>query len=607
MRVVLINMPFASLAMPSLALTQLSAVMEGLGERVQTETLYLNLDFARYLGNRSDYSHALEDAGFMTGFGDWFFRQVAFPDADDNSEAYLDRYYFGDHEVSRRMRHVLAAKREGLAAFLDERIEEYGLEQADVIGFTALFSQTVASFAMARRLKLANPELVTVIGGPACEGVMGQEFAAKVPQIDYVFSGPGLVSFPEFIRRRLDGNPDPGSGIDGVFSGKESRNSAGAAGEDLDIDDNVRLDYGPFLDKVEAIYPDGEIEPCLLFETSRGCFWAERSACTFCGLNGLRRRHRCMTPGNATEQIRSLFEWVPRCSNFIAVDTILPQSYLHEVFPVLKAPAGMRIMYEVRPDLNEAEIKLLYDAGVVALQPGIESLSTATLKLMRKGTTAFRNITFLKSAAKHATHLDWNLLLFSPGEEEPTYEKYLRNLPRFMHLTPPNGAFPINFVRYSRYFEAPEEYDLQLEPQDFYALTYPFPPDSIRNIAQHFLDRKAITEVQDAWLARVNEAVSHWRDRWLGGDGKPQARLCFLEDEGGASVYDSRSGDEREHDLTPQAELMLRHLERPATIEDVAEALEEISGLDAAREIAYLNNRGLLFEENGRYMSLVLQ
>ena len=95
MRVVLINMPFASLAMPSLALTQLSAVMEGLGERVQTETLYLNLDFARYLGNRSDYSHALEDAGFMTGFGDWFFRQVAFPDADDNSEAYLDRYYFG--------------------------------------------------------------------------------------------------------------------------------------------------------------------------------------------------------------------------------------------------------------------------------------------------------------------------------------------------------------------------------------------------------------------------------------------------------------------------------------------------------------------------------
>lgn len=607
MRVVLINMPFASLAMPSLALTQLSAVMGEVGERVQTETLYLNLDFAHYIGDRSDYSHALTDAGFMTGFGDWFFRQVAFPGADDNSEAYLDRYYFDDDEVSHRLRRVIQTKREGVGAFLDDRIEEYGLAEADVVGFTALFSQTVASFAMAQRLKMVNPDLLTVIGGPACEGVMGQEFASKVPQIDYVFSGPGLVSFPEFVRRRLDGDPDPGSGIDGVFSESTPPGSVSQVGADLDVDSNVSLDYGPFLDKLEASCPDGEIKPCLLFETSRGCFWAERSVCTFCGLNGLRRQHRAMSPRNAAEQIRSLFKWVPRCTDFIAVDTILPQGYVQDVFSELKAPPGMRIMYEVRPDLKEEEIELLYDAGVVALQPGIEALSTATLKLMRKGTTAFRNIAFLKAAANYATHLDWNLLLFSPGEDVSTCEKYLHDLPRLMHLTPPNGAFPINFVRYSRYFESPGEHNLQLKPQDFYELTYPFSPESIRNIAQHFVDHNAVTEVQDASLAGVNEAVSLWRDRWLGRDGKPQARLCFLEDEQGRSVYDSRSGEEREYELSLQAASMLRLLEKPATIEGLAEALGDFSGLDAAREIAYLNSRGLVFEENGRYMSLVLE
>ena len=607
MRVVLINMPFASLAMPSLALTQLSAVVKEAGEHVRTKTLYLNLDFARYMGSTADYAHALDDTGFMTGVGDWLFRQVAFPDSEDNRRAYFDRYYFEDDETTRRLRHILAAKREGLAAFLDERIAEYELAQADIVGFTALFSQTVASFAMARRLKQANPELVTVIGGPACEGVMGREFAAQVPQIDYVFSGPGLVSFPEFVRRRIEGRPEPGSGILGVFGKDVPPESVCPMGADLDIDVNVPLDYGSFLDKLEATCPSGEVRPCLLFETSRGCFRAERSACTFCGLNGLRRQHRSMAPRSAVAQIRSLFKWVPRCTSFIAVDTILPHGYVEDVFPGLGTPPEMKMMYEVRPDLNEAEIEQLYNAGVVALQPGIESLSTATLKLMRKGTSAFRNIAFLKAAAKYPAHLDWNLLLFSPGEEESTYEKYLRDLPRLMHLTPPNGAFPINFVRYSRYFETPETYGLQLEPQHFYALTYPFSPDAIRNIAQHFVDRGADVQAQDAWLDTLRGAVDRWRERWLGRDGKPQARLCFLADDSKETVYDSRSGEELEHDLTTPAARLLRHLQRPATVEALERTFQDVSQLNAAREIAYLNERGLLFEEGSRYMSLVVE
>ena len=607
MRLALINMPFASLSMPSLALTQLSAVLERFGDRVKTETLYLNMDFARYFGNAAAYSHALQDTGFMTGVGDWFFRQVAFPDAEDNREAYFGRYYFADDDASRMLRRVLETKREGAVAFLDELIAAHDLAQADIVGFTTLFSQTVASFAMAERLKRANPGLVTVIGGAACEGVMGQEFAKNVPQIDYVFSGPALVSFPEFIRCRLDGDTEACGGIDGVFSRETSTDELGPVGEDLDIDVNVRLDYGPFLGKLEDSFPEGEVRPCLLFETSRGCFWAEKSACTFCGLNGLRRYHRRMTPRNAVAQIRSLFEWVHRCPSFIAVDTILPRDYLEDVFPVLRAPPEMKMMYEVRPDLNEAEIELLYEAGVVALQPGIESLSTATLKLMRKGTTAFRNIAFLKAAAKHATRLEWNLLVFSPGEKESTYEEYVRDLPLLAHLAPPNGAFPINFVRYSRYFEVSEDYGLELAPQDFYALTYPFAPESIRNIAQHFVDRKADAEVMDAWLGALNKTVDCWRDRWLGRDGKPQARLCLLAAGSGMAVYDSRSGEELEHDLSPLAARVLRHLERPTTIEELNHAFQDVSGFDGRREITYLEDRGLLFEEGRRYMSLVVE
>jgi hypothetical protein len=205
-RVVLVNMPFASLSLPSLALTQLASVLRArFGARVAVETLYLNLDFARFFGDTRYYSHVVADAGFLTGVGDWFFRQCAFPAAEDNTGAYLRRFYFGDDAETRTLRGILVEKRKAAAAFLDTLIAAHGLAQADVVGFTTMFSQTVASIAMARRLKAMNPGLVTAVGGSACHGVMGHELARQVEPIDYVFSGSGLVSFPAFVQRCMAG------------------------------------------------------------------------------------------------------------------------------------------------------------------------------------------------------------------------------------------------------------------------------------------------------------------------------------------------------------------------------------------------------------------
>ena len=50
-RITLINMPFANLSLPSIALTQLKAVVEShFKEQVSINLLYLNHDFANYLG-----------------------------------------------------------------------------------------------------------------------------------------------------------------------------------------------------------------------------------------------------------------------------------------------------------------------------------------------------------------------------------------------------------------------------------------------------------------------------------------------------------------------------------------------------------------------------
>jgi len=312
-----------------------------------------------------------------------------------------------------------------------------------------------------------------------------------------------------------------------------------------------------------------------------------------------------MTARNAIRQIESLYRWVPRCLTFIAVDTAMPRRYVSAVFPSLDVPTGMEMMYEVRPELGEEELGALCAAGVTALQPGIEALSTATLKLMSKGVTAFSNIRFLKACSRHSVSLDWNLLVYSPGEEESTYEKYMGDIPLLMHLAPPTGVYPVMFVRHSRYFEDPDAYGLDLHPQDFYGLTYPFEDSITRSIANYFVDRNADVERMDACLERLNDKVIHWRMRWLGEDGRPQARLCFFEGTSRRRVYDSRAGQETEYDLSIIAGRILEALEQPAAMEDLVQRLCDVTGEEVEREMAFLLGCGLVFEEDGRYLGLV--
>ncbi len=609
-RIALINMPFARLTMPSIALTQLFAVLKAqFGAQVEVSIHYLNLDFAEFFSDTALYEHALSATALMTGIGEWFFRRSAFPDVDDNADEYFARYYYSQDEAIQALWRGLNEKRDGVDAFLDSLIDRYALSDVDLVGFTTLFSQSVASIAMARRIKEHAPDVLTVIGGAPCDAGMGMALSEHVPQFDAVFSGPALESFPQFVDHLIDGDRSACDEINGVFTqsnrdrwpGRGGESEIGIVGDVSDINDLIPLDYDSFLDDLGGAFPDGRMAPALLFETSRGCWWAEKKACTFCGLDGLQKRHRALSPENAIAHIESLYRYSSRCRIFMGVDTSLPKGYTHDVFPHLSPPEEMNLFYELRPDVTKEEIQVLVDARVRAFQPGIESLSTSSLKLMHKGISAFQNIVFLKSCSAHPLRLDWNLLVFSPGEGEAVYEKALNDMPLITHLNPPSGAYPVGFVRFSEYFEKPEVYSLDLKPKDFYGLTYPFDEQSVTNLAYHFDDCNRDPHRMNAWLDRLNDAVAAWTQRWLGADAKPQARLCFAGDDTGWAVYDSRDGEESETELSELEKRLLDYLDRPSTFVK----LEAEFGSGVESTLATFRARGWLFEENGRALSLV--
>ena len=610
-KIALINMPFANLSLPSIALTQLKAVVdERFKDRVSVDIHYLSHDFAKYLGlELYDLITGSADAQ-NAGLGDWFFRQTAFPEQANNAGVYLSRYFPFHTEEMNMLKGRVLEKRRGLDHFLDSLISKYALDQVQLVGFTSMFMQNAAAFSLARRLKEGPSKPIIVIGGANCESPMGQVIVKEVAPIDYVFSGPALKSFPEFVQHCLDDDLASVGSIKGVFTKRNYVFQTGpdAIGEEVSIDVPIDLDYQPFLERLTQYFPEGEIDPILLFETSRGCWWGERAHCTFCGLNGASMAYRAMSPDRALKQFDSLFEFAPRVSRIDAVDNILPKSYLHEVLPYLKTPENVSLFYEVKADLSESDVQTLAKARVKIIQPGIESLATSTLKLMKKGTSAFRNLALLKFCAMYGIEPAWNLLIGFPGEGADVYRKYIDDLPLLTHLFPPSGVFPVRFDRYSPYFMKSKEYGLDLHPLDYYSMIYPFPGEQLDNMAYYFSDVNLSAEYAQTvsqWIGKIREKVDFWIESWkIDDDSHPE--LSLYKDGDQNMIRDSRSGELKEYPISEASARILNLMSDTKRMGDVANEFRDVAGFDAEKEITDLREKGLLFHEDNRFISLVL-
>jgi len=140
-RIALINMPFAALNFPSLALTQLEQVVEKEHTgRVRADVHYLHHEFGQFIGIDDYQRIANSGEHFVSGLGDWLFRQVAFPDAKDNTDDYLLRYYPRTDAASVRFKRRIREVHAQLEGFLERLIDEHDLDGCQLIGLTSMFS-----------------------------------------------------------------------------------------------------------------------------------------------------------------------------------------------------------------------------------------------------------------------------------------------------------------------------------------------------------------------------------------------------------------------------------------------------------------------------------
>jgi ribosomal peptide maturation radical SAM protein 1 len=519
--VLLVCMPFGPVFSPSIGLSLLKA---GLARRgIPSRVRYFSIDFAARVGQHFYYGISSEDRPLNEDLaGEWIFagelfrftrrevgsyvRQVLRRQGD---EAEADEEGASDALVAK----ILGARRQ-VRPFLDSCTEEILRDGPRLVGFTSMYQQHTASLALAKRIKQLSPETVVVFGGANCAGAMGEETVRQFPFVDAAVSGEGDVVFPELAQRVLESRPldDLPAVLTRPPAGAERiRHEACSATTVSNLDELPDPDYSDYFQQFGASRYGREWQPSIYFEASRGCWWGQKTQCTFCGLNGPGLAYRSKSASRALAELTRLTERHPGC-NVEVTDTILDPRYFKDLLPELgRRSLGATLYWETKANLRKEQVRILRDAGVRVLQPGIESLSDAVLKLIRKGVTGLQNIQLLKWCRELGVRPFWNVIWGFPGEPPEEYARMARLIPLLTHLTPPVTYGPFRLDRFSPYYLDGERFGLtDIAPLAPYRHVYPLPDAALRNLAYYFRYRYREPRHVPGYAEPLERALETW-------------------------------------------------------------------------------------------------
>jgi ribosomal peptide maturation radical SAM protein 1 len=367
-------------------------------------------------------------------------------------------------------------------------------------------------------------------------------------------------------------------------------------------------DFSDFFEAVKASPLAARLSPAMLIETARGCWWGAKNHCTFCGLNGDTMAFRAKSAERVLQEIE---RQVARhgIRHFQAVDNIISHDYFRSLLPILKERAlGVTFFYEIKSNLRRDQVQLLREAGVLAVQPGIESLSTHVLALMKKGVTGIQNMALLKWCREFGIEAAWNLLYGFPGETGEDYDTSARYASAIPHLRPPGAVAPIRLDRFSPNFNRAEDFGIvNIRPFSLYQYIYPLPKESIANLAYFFEYEHRDGRKPENYIANMMEQVKTWKEN-AGGDLRKryneQAELMVVDTRPGRpQMMYPFNGIQREiYDYCDEIR------SRNAISEFARRKAETQDGLDEALDVflEQMENWQLMVREGSQYLSVAV-
>jgi magnesium-protoporphyrin IX monomethyl ester (oxidative) cyclase len=628
MDICLVNMPYAPVRVPSIALGILQAILEKDGFSVSS--LYPNIRFASEIGV-GEYSRLWMILRSENAIAEWTFAHIAFPEYATNAEDFLKllderNSHFLDlpDPVGR-----LLTVREKASLFVDQLAEGVLASKPKILGCTSTFFQHVSSLALLRKIREIDPAVITLMGGANCESIMGITTHRMFDWLDYVVSGEAEDIISDLIRKAFMWGTDiPKDEIPfGVF-GPAHRELGYPCDDQPDNPDYPRavtrdLDKHPVPNyddyfNVLSQTPDvcREIRPGILVEASRGCWWQKNDGCSFCGLNGAGKKYRRKTVPVILNEL-GLLENRYGINRFEMVDNVLYPGFIDSLVPeLIELGSRYDIFFEIRPGLNRSQFEQLRQAGVIWVQPGIESLHSNILRLMNKGSEGWQNVQILKWVSQFGIRCSWILMYGLPGEEDLWYEEMAEYLPHLSHLQAPRSLTRVRFVRFSHYHSTPDKYNLKLSPAKPFSLVYPIAEHDLNNLVYYFDEEEQLRQQRAPFVSefilrpgflKVKKIQQDWL-RLQESDAPPVLIMETASDS--LIITDSRPG-------AKAAKVSLKGLEKNVYLAcDEAPLEEELldmfkqNGCDPQEVHDVLTRHvenSIILNMDGRYVSLALR
>jgi magnesium-protoporphyrin IX monomethyl ester (oxidative) cyclase len=599
-------MPFSQIEFPAFGLTQINSVLQSRFPELDTEIIYINHEYAKYIGLHNYRGLFDTNQGANNGLQintnpikDLFFGDMLLPleQRFEYDQKFVD--YLKSSQITEDQIELINNFKEKRENFLNDMIDKYELGTCDIIGFTSMFEQNVSSLVMASILKMRFPNIIIIFGGCNYAQPFGSIFSDVIKNVDFIFTGDAIESIQQFLVH-YNTNKNQIPQIKGVISvGKQTNGDIYEEGDEVSLNDDHQLNYDSYFESLSKCVPDNN-RSIIFFETSRGCWWGEKTRCTFCDINGKNIKYRVKDAEKAISYLNNLFNYQDRCKIYWSTDSVIPPNYLDEVFPYLNIPKDIKIFYELRVTLSESEIEKLGRYQITLTQAGIESLVTPVLKLLKKGTTVFDNLRFLKLCSQYGISVLWNILVGMPGEKIDYYSRYLKIIPLLHHLGPPSGVWPISFQRNNEYFLNQEKYNLDLVPDDSVTrMVYP----TIKNtgdIAYTFRNNVPLFDsAKIKKIVSMDHLIKAWKDRWINHTDPPALFMC------GTRIIDTRYLEKQEYDLSPIHVALINQTQSAVDITQLERNNTEWSSQKTQSALQYLFDCKLLFMEDNCVINLV--
>lgn len=528
-------MPWAKVDSPSLGLSILQATCSK--NDINANVNYFSQRLLKYI--RHDTYSVIADAW---GLNDFIFSAVFEPEIDEIQMSNLldicKDHHYGVASWRNRFKSIAEAvdviliiRNTIIPKYLDECAQILIKKNPDGIGFTCLYDQTLSSLALAYTIKKIK-NVPIALGGYSVAGDCADMLVKSFSCIDVIIEGDGEESIIQWARSiQIGNNYSDVYGAVFFFNGVVRRNNQ----KKINIDDSPSPDFNDFFGEIEKLNKEDNVQinnTYLPVESSRGCWWGQKSHCTFCGIDEETLKYRSKSPENVYKMLTDLRLKYGIKKKFSFIDYIIPHTYYKTLFNELsELTPPLYLTCEMKANVNAVDMLKFKSAGFKELQPGIESFSSNILKKMDKGVSAPQNILTLKLGKINGIIIHYNILYGFPVEELSDYQKMVVDIPLLYHLDPPISCLNVLITK-----NAPLQ-------RDYLRFGYLMPKPSGRYdviFSQAFSKRKLISWDEYAYvfertysinsqLRKCFKIIDSQVDIWKKKSVERQPRLTYIQ------------------------------------------------------------------------------